>query len=93
MTRNKMIAKGGISVLNYYRNSMASMLKSMYPDYPWDPWMFKRLPKDILLGPKVISKALEFAERDVWFAEAVFISFLQPIKHIVSMLKIVTVKI
>jgi hypothetical protein len=39
------------------------MLKAVYPEYKWLPWLFTSMPKSIAHDPQIIVLALEFLEK------------------------------
>jgi len=56
------IARGGVTLLNRYDNSLYKLLVAIYPEFDWLPWKFTKTPK-----------ALPFAFFLPWFL--VFTSF------------------
>lgn len=55
--------KGIIS--EFYKGSLSSMLRKVYPDYDWMEWKFSRLPKRFLVkDPNVIERVLAYIEKE-----------------------------
>jgi hypothetical protein len=43
---------GGRAILVYYRGSVSLMVASVYKEFEWLPWKFKRTPKEFWKDPK-----------------------------------------
>jgi hypothetical protein len=46
----------------YYKSSIYLMLKTLYPEVDWKPWLFKKLPEAAIMDPNVTVSAVKFVE-------------------------------
>jgi hypothetical protein len=72
---SELIKRGGAGLLGIYGNSIIAVLKSVYPEYPWLPWMFQRIPKSRILSDtnevksliRYVEERLQIREPSGWY--------------------------
>lgn len=50
VTEKEITSKGGRQLLYHYNDSIIHLLRNVYPEFSWKPWMFSRLPRNIFEG-------------------------------------------
>lgn len=73
-TQFDLITNGGAGLLSAYQNSILKMLKEIYPEEEWKPWLFKKVPS--LLFISLISEA----SHGYWKDQAVIQEIIQKIE-------------
>jgi len=51
-SKTDVVANGGSGLLKHYNGSYPKLLSSVFPEYPWQPWRFKRSPPFSFSNPE-----------------------------------------
>ena len=76
--RNTLKRLGANGMLRWvYSSSIYSMLKKVYPEHKWVPWMFRKIPSNVIGDVEVLKECLEYIEsaKEVLSFTSSFLSF------------------